>query len=116
MVVEDPRRSSDGCLMNERQIYRHFVDDSYLVASLNKLGDGGVLPVWTQSGQHCAYGFLPYRRTQAFPLDLTQIRVYLVRWMEVFRFIIQHAISRWTDYKVLPGVTTVNLLGSRLSN
>ena len=75
---------------------------------LNELGDGGVLPVWTQSGQHCANGFLPYRRTQAFdsiPFDLTQMGAALVRWMEVFRFIIQHVHSRWIDYKVLPGVT-----------
>ena len=58
--------------------------------------------------QHCAYGFLSYRRTQAFdsiPFDLTQMGVALVRWMKVFRFIIQHVHSRWTDYKVLPGVT-----------
>ena len=30
--------------------------------------------------------------------------VHLVRWMEVFRFIIQHVYSRWMDYKVLPRV------------
>ena len=39
-----------------------------------ELGDGGVLSVWTQSVQHCAYGFLPYLRTQTFdgiPFDLT---------------------------------------------
>ena len=74
---------------------------------LNELGDGSVLPFWTQSGQHCAYGFLSYRRTQTLdgiPFDLTQMRVALVRWMEVFRFIIQHVHSRWTDYEVLPGV------------
>ena len=66
------------------------------------------LPIWTQSGQHCAYGFLPYRQTQSFdsiPFDLTQMEVAFVRRMEVFRFIIQHVHSRWTDYKVLPGVT-----------
>ena len=67
----------------------------------NKLGDGGVLPVWTQSGQHCAYGFLFYRQTQAFdsiPFDLTLMGVALVRWIEVFRFIIQRVYIRWTDY------------------
>ena len=60
---------------------------------LNELGNGGVLPVWTQSGQHLRYGFLPFRRTQSFdgiPFDLTQIGVGLVCWMKVFRFIIEH--------------------------
>ena len=71
----------------------------------NELGHGGVLSVWTQSGQHCAYGFLTCRRTQVFDsllFDLTQMGVALVRWMEFFRFIIQHVHIRWVDYKVLP--------------
>ena len=64
---------------------------------LNEVGDGGVLPVWTQSGQQCAYGFLPYRRAEAFdsiPFDSTQMGVALVCWMEVFRFINQHVHNR----------------------
>ena len=68
---------------------------------LNELGDGGVLPVWIQSGQHSAYGFLPYRRTQAsdgIPFNLTQMGVALMRGVEVSPFIIEHVHGRWTDY------------------
>uniref|UniRef100_M4BYR0 Uncharacterized protein n=1 Tax=Hyaloperonospora arabidopsidis (strain Emoy2) TaxID=559515 RepID=M4BYR0_HYAAE len=55
------------------------------------------MPVWTPSGQHCDDGFLPYHRTQSFdgmPFHLTQMGVSLIRWMEVFRFIIQHIHGR----------------------
>ena len=75
---------------------------------LNELGDSGKLPIWTQSGQHCAEGFFPYRRIQSFngiSFDLTRMRVALMRWIEVFRFIFQHVHSRWTEYKVILGVT-----------
>ena len=53
---------------------------------LDERGNGGVLSVWPQRGQHCADGFLPYRRAQTFddiPFDLTQMEVAFMRGMEV---------------------------------
>ena len=81
--------------------------------SLNELGGGGVSPVWTQGGQHCAYGFLTYRRAQTFdgiPFDLTQMGVAFMRGIEVIPFITQHVYGRWIDDEVLPGITDHRLL------
>ena len=93
--------SQQLCLLRPLLVKQGYLSPFSLKFILNELGDGGVLSLWTQSGQHCAYVSLPYRRTQSFdgfPIDLTQMGVALVRWMEVFRFIIQRVYIRWTDY------------------
>ena len=58
--------SQQLCLLRTLLVKQGYLFPLDVKFILNELGDGGVLPVWTQSGQHCAYVFLPYRHNQTF--------------------------------------------------
>ena len=81
---------------------------------LYDLGDGGMLLISVQCGQHGTDGMFADGRTQSFdrtPFDATQIGVAFKRGVKIFTIIIQHehvgcrGCGPWTDYKVPPGVT-----------
>ena len=81
---------------------------------LYELGDGSMLLVSVQCGQHGTDGMFADGQIQSFdrtPFDVTQIGVALTRGVKVVTIIIQHVnvgcrgCGPWTDYKVPPGVT-----------
>ena len=81
---------------------------------LYELGDGCMLAISVQCGQHGADSMFADGRAHTFyrtPFDVTQIGVAITRSVKAVTIIIQHVhvgcwdCGPWTDYKVQPGVT-----------